>query len=91
MTYTIRVSHGVDKVIAKWKKSNPDFFKKYRRIFEELLEHPKTGLGHPEPLKGGKDMTWSRHVTAHDRIIYDVYEDIVEVYVLEVEGHYNDK
>ena len=91
MTYTIRVSHGVDKVIAKWKKSNPDLFKEYRRIFEELLEHPKTGLGHPEPLKGGKDMTWSRHVTAHDRIIYDVYEDIVEVYVLEVEGHYNDK
>ena len=91
MTYTIRVSHGVDKVIAKWKKSNPDLFKKYRRIFEELLEHPKTGLGHPEPLKGGKDMTWSRHVTAHDRIIYDVYEDIVEVYVLEVEGHDNDK
>lgn len=91
MTYTIRVSHGVDKVIAKWKKSNPDLFKKYRRIFEELLEHPKTGLGHPEPLKGGKDMTWSRHVTAHDRIIYDVYEDTVEVYVLEVEGHYNDK
>ena len=91
MTYTIRVSHGVDKVIAKWKKSNPDLFKKYRKIFEELLEHPKTGLGHPEPLKGGKDMTWSRHVTAHDRIIYDVYEDTVEVYVLEVEGHYNDK
>ena len=91
MTYTIRVSHGVDKVIAKWKKSNPDLFKKYRRIFEELLEHPKTGLGHPEPLKGGKEMTWSRHVTAHDRIIYDVYEDIVEVYVLEVEGHNNDK
>ena len=84
MTYTIRVSHGVDKVIAKWKKSNPDLFKKYRRIFEELLEHPKTGLGYPEPQKGGKDMTWSRHVTAHDRIIYDVYEDIVEVYVLEV-------
>ena len=28
MTYTIRVSHGVDKVIAKWKKSNPDLFKK---------------------------------------------------------------
>ena len=91
MTYTIRVSHGVDKVITKWKKSNPDLFKKYRRIFEELLEHPKTGLGHPEPMKGGKEMTWSRHVTAHDRIIYDVYEDIVEVYVLEVEGHYNDK
>ena len=24
MMYTIRVSDGVDKVIAKWKKSNPE-------------------------------------------------------------------
>ncbi|MCL5178232.1 type II toxin-antitoxin system mRNA interferase toxin, RelE/StbE family, partial [Escherichia coli] len=25
------------------------------------------------------------------RIIYDIYEEVVEVYILEVEGHYNDK
>jgi toxin YoeB len=56
-----------------------------------LLEHPKTGLGHPEALRGGGDITWSRHITAHDRIIYDIYEDVIEVYVLEVEGHYKDK
>ncbi|KAA5244638.1 type II toxin-antitoxin system mRNA interferase toxin, RelE/StbE family, partial [Bacteroides thetaiotaomicron] len=36
-------------------------------------------------------ITWSRHITAHDRIIYDIYEEVVEVYILEVEGHYNDK
>ena len=48
MMYTIRVSDGVDKVIAKWKKSNPNLFKKYKKIYKELLEHPKTGLGHPE-------------------------------------------
>ncbi|MRZ39079.1 type II toxin-antitoxin system mRNA interferase toxin, RelE/StbE family, partial [Parabacteroides distasonis] len=23
--------------------------------------------------------------------IYDIYEEVVEVYILEVEGHYNDK
>lgn len=50
MMYTIRVSDGVDKVIAKWKKSNPNLFKKYKKIYKELLEHPKTGLGHPEAL-----------------------------------------
>lgn len=82
---------GVDKVIAKWKKSNPNLFKKYKKIYKELLEHPKTGLGHPEALRGGGDITWSRHITAHDRIIYDIYEEVVEVYILEVEGHYNDK
>ncbi|MCS2683066.1 type II toxin-antitoxin system mRNA interferase toxin, RelE/StbE family (plasmid) [Bacteroides ovatus] len=77
MMYTIRVSDGVDKVIAKWKKSNPNLFKKYKKIYKELLE--------------GGDITWSRHITAHDRIIYDIYEEVVEVYILEVEGHYNDK
>lgn len=79
--YTIRVSDGVDKVIAKWKKSNPNLFKKYKKIYKELLEHPKTGLGHPEALRGGGDITWSRHITAHDRIIYDIYEEVVEVYI----------
>ena len=33
MMYTIRVSDGVDKVIAKWKKSNPNLFKKYKKIY----------------------------------------------------------
>ena len=56
MMYTIRVSDGVDKVIAKWKKSNPNLFKKYKKIYKELLEHPKTGLGHPEALRGGGDI-----------------------------------
>ena len=91
MTYTIRVSKRADKVISKWKKSNPNLFKKYKDIYKELMEHPKTGLGHPEALIGGGDVTWSRHITAHDRIIYDIYDDVVEVYVLEVEGPYNDK
>ena len=91
MTYTIRISDGADKVISKWKKSNPNLFKKYKKIYEDLLEHPRTGVGHPEPLKGGGDITWSRRITAHDRIIYDIYDDVVEVFVLEAEGHYDDK
>ena len=91
MTYTIRISDGADKVISKWKKSNPNLFKKYKKIYEDLLQHPRTGVGHPEPLKGGGDITWSRRITAHDRLIYDIYDDVVEVFVLEVEGHYDDK
>lgn len=91
MTYTIKVSESADKIISKWKKSNPNLFKKYKKIFVDLLEHPKTGVGHPEPLIGGESITWSRRISAHDRIIYDVDEDIVSVYVIEVEGHYNDK
>ena len=35
--------------------------------------------------------TSSRHISAHDRIIYDIYDDVVTVLVIELEGHYNDK
>ena len=30
-------------------------------------------------------------ITAHDRIIYDIYDDRVTVLVIQAEEHYNDK
>lgn len=78
-------------VIAKWKKSNAQLYKKYTRLLDELVLHPKTGTGHPEPLKDGYGIRWSRRVSANDRIVYDIDESIVTVIVIKVEGHYNDK
>ena len=89
--YKIDFSDDAAKVIKKWKKSNPLAFKKLYKLLPELEQHPRSGTGHPEALKGGKDITWSRHITAHDRIIYDIYDDVITVLVVEVEGHYNDK
>ena len=91
MSYTIEIAPEADRVIKKWKKSNPQLFKKYQKIYYELMDHPRTGIGHPEPLKGGGDVTYSRHISAHDRIFYDIYDDIITVLVIEVEGHYHDK
>jgi len=55
------------------------------------MEHPRTGTGHPEPLKSGNAITYSRRITASDRLIYDIYDERITVLVLDVEGHYNDK
>ena len=91
MSYSVKISPGADNVLAKWKKSNPQRFKKFRKIYHELMDHPRTGTGHPEALRGGNEITYSRHITAHDRIIYDIYDEEIYVLVVEVEGHYNDK
>ena len=91
MRYIIDISDHADKIIRKWKKSNPQLFKKYQRIYHELADHPRTGTGHPEPLIGGNDITYSRRISAHDRIIYDIYDETVTVLVIDVEGHYDDK
>lgn len=91
MSYAIKLGKTPEKILKKWKKSNPQLFRKASSIILELSEHPRTGTGHPEALKGGNDITYSRHITAHDRIIYDIHDSIVEVIILEIEGHYNDK
>lgn len=92
MKYKIDFSKNAQKAIKKWKKSNKRLYDKpYDVIFPELMDHPRTGLGHPEPLVGGKDITYSRHITGKDVIIYDIYDDVVCVLVLSVEGHYDDK
>lgn len=91
MSYSIVIPKSVGKVLATWKNSNPKLLKKFQKLYGELMVHPRTGTGHPEALKGDNGITYSRHLTAHDRIIYDVEDEKVTVTVLEVEGHYNDK
>jgi len=91
MIYKIITSKDAENVIKKWKKSNPKLFKKYEKIYLELVDHPRTGTGHPEPLVGGNSILYSRHISAQDRIIYEIHDDVITVLVLDVEGHYNDK
>ena len=91
MMYTVDFTKAAQKTLAKWKKSNPTLFKKATSVLQDIMQHPRTGLGHPEPLVGGNDITYSRRITAHDRIIYDIYEERVSVLVIQCEEHYNDK
>ena len=89
--YSIRFEAKADKIVAKWKKSNPSPFKKLRNVLQDIMQHPRTGIGHPEPLVGGGDITYSRHISAHGRIIYNIHDEEVYVVVVKLEGHYKDK
>ncbi len=76
----------------KWlQKNEPKVFEKARRFIAELAEHPKTGLGHPEPLKGKPEGRWSRELTKKHRLVYRIFETEVLVLVLSAYGHYDDK
>lgn len=91
MSYSIDFSKQTEKVLKKWKKSNPIAFNKFKLLLKELEEHPRSGTGHPEPLVGGNNIVWSRHITRNDRMIYDIYDDVVNILIVELEGHYEDK
>lgn len=91
MKYNVDFTKDAQRVVKKWKKSNPILYKKLVVILDEISMHPRIGTGHPEPLRGGNDITYSRRLSAHDRIIYDIYDETVTVLVIDVEGHYDDK
>lgn len=91
MIYEISFSSEAKATLIKYKKSNPKVWKKVGQLLSDIAMHPRTGIGHPEPLKGGGDITYSRHIKGKDRIIYDIYDNKVSVLIVSVEGHYNDK
>ncbi len=91
MIYSIRLSDRVKDDLARLAKSEPKAFAKTGKFIEELRVHPKTGTGHPEPLKGLPEGRWSRQITKKHRLIYQIFETEVYVDVLAAYGHYDDK
>ncbi len=77
--------------IARLKKSEPKAYQKVVSFIEELKEHPKTGTGHPEPLKGKPEGRWSRQISKKHRLVYRILETEVVVLVITAYGHYEDK
>ena len=89
--YKIIYSPKAIEDLQKLKRSEPAAYKKADKFIKELKEHPKTGTGHPEPLKGDRNGQWSRTITKKHRLIYEIFETEVYVDVLSSWGHYNDK
>jgi toxin YoeB len=77
--------------IAKLKRDEPAAYKKVVSFIQELKEHPKTGTGHPEPLKGQPEGRWSRQISKKHRLVYRIFETEVVVLVIAAYGHYEDK
>ena len=67
--YKITFSPEAETDLAKLKRNEPASFKKAVKLLNELVEHPKTGTGHPEPLKGKPENRWSRQITKKHRLV----------------------
>lgn len=89
--YRFRISEEADHDLSRLKKHEPQAFKKALQLLEELAEHPQTGTGHPELLKGDRPGQWSRRIDKKHRLVYEIQEEIVLVLVLRAYGHYDDK
>jgi toxin YoeB len=91
MIYKVTPTSEAEADLVRLAKNEPKAFAKAQRFIEELKVHPKTGTGHPEPLKGKPEGRWSREITKKHRLVYRIFETEVLVLVLSSYGHYNDK
>ena len=72
-----------------WKqKGEKRILKRIRNLLADILEHPFTGIGKPEPLKG-ENGKWSRRITDEHRLIYSISSGKVYVYVISLRYHYS--
>ena len=75
-----------------WKESgNRTIMNRITALLKDIVEHPYTGIGKPEPLKYDLAGKWSRRINSEHRLIYSVNEDIVTVYVFAMRYHYSKK
>ena len=74
-----------------WKETNPKIAQRIKQLLADILEHPYTGIGKPEPLKYELAGKWSRRINAEHRLVYSVEENQIEVYIFSMRYHYTKK
>lgn len=92
MAYIVKLEPKAVQDITELKRSgNKAAIIKIERLLLELTEHPTTGTGQVEALRGSLSGFWSRRIDKFNRIIYTIEENIVTVTVVSAKGHYDKK
>lgn len=92
MIYELILLPEAEKQLKAWRQSGQKkILGKIAALFAELQEHPRTGTGQVEQLKGDLSGFWSRRIDKGSRMIYTIEDEKVIVTVVSVKGHYGDK
>lgn len=91
MIYTVVFSDRAKEDLQFLKRSEPQAYKKARKLIEELAEHPKTGRGKPQLKKHDLAGLYARKITDKHRLLYSVDDHTITVDIISSRGHYDDK
>ncbi|MBQ9893601.1 MAG: Txe/YoeB family addiction module toxin [Bacteroidales bacterium] len=86
--YTIVFTDDAKKDLKELQRKAPQAIAKLAKLLDELKEHPRTRTGQVEPLKGYDGTVYSRRITKEHRLVYKIYDEVVEVLVLSAFGHF---
>ena len=90
--YKIKFQDKSKEGIRRLEKSgDKQAMKKLTILIEELKIHPREGTGRPEQLRHKSIETWSRRINEKHRLVYEIFEQIVTIEIVQAYGHYDDK
>lgn len=70
--YTLHIRVQAKKDIAYLKKNGgKSVIRKIEKLLVELIEHPRTGTGRVEQLKGSRQGQWSLRIDKKNRLVYN--------------------
>ena len=70
------------------KSGNVKIINKIKLLLADIAQHPYTGIGKPEALKGNLSGFWSRRIDDANRLIYRINGEFIDI--LSCKGHYED-
>ena len=74
--------------LDEWRTSgSKQAQKKISELLNDIVQHPFTGIGKPEPLKHQLQGCWSRRISDEHRLVYEVFEG--NIHILSLKGHYS--
>ena len=86
--YAIEFTKDAQQDLIALQKHSPKSISKLIKLIDELKEHPRSGTGQVEQLKGYKKETWSRRISKEHRLVYEIHDEEILVLVVASYGHY---
>jgi toxin YoeB len=88
MRYKLEFTKKAEQHLSEWKISGQKkVLLKILALLAELEEHPMSGTGQVEQLKGNLSGYWSRRIDKSSRLIYKIQDDKVLVTIVSLKGH----
>ena len=70
-----------------WQTQDRKTLRRVNLLLRDIQGDSFSGIGKPEPLKNDLTGLWSRRIDECNRIVYRVYENMVEV--VQCRSHYD--
>lgn len=87
----------MEVVLLKQAKADRDYWKstgktrilkRITALLKDIEQHPFSGIGKPEPLKG-ENGKWSRRITDEHRLVYSISNGRIYIFVFSMRYHYS--